>query len=155
MRKTQTGFYFRRIFFYSLLLSFLAIFCGCSNLPKEHKIVTPKDGIITIPIKEINDGKVHFFTYKKSGKRINFFVRTDGRGDLSTYFDACYICYKKKKGYRVEGTDLICNECSLKFRLADEVWENKDCSPILLKNSIVNENLIIKTEDIEKGAKLF
>lgn len=137
------------------LILVLILFTACSNLPKEHKIVMAKDGAITIPVSEVNDGKVHFFTYKKSGKRINFFVRTDGTGKLSAYFDACYICYKKKKGYHVEGTDLICNECKLKFRISDEVWENKDCSPILLKSKLGNNSLTIKTEDIEKGSKLF
>jgi len=137
------------------LVLVLLLSAACSNLPKEHKVVTAKEGVISIPVSEVNDGKVHFFTYKKSGKRINFFVRTDGTGKLSAYFDACYICYKKKKGYHEEGRDLICNECKLKFRLADEVWENKDCSPILLKSVIENNNLTIKTEDIGKGSKLF
>ena len=144
----------RRYRFLTLILA-LILSAACSNLPKEHKVVTAKEGVISIPVSEVNDGKVHFYTYKKSGKRINFFIRTDGTGKLSTYFDACYICYKKKKGYRVEDKDLVCNECSLKFGLADEVWENKDCSPILFKSKLENNNLTIKTEDIEKGSKLF
>ena len=137
------------------LILVLILSAACSNLPKEHKVVTAKEGVITIPVSEVNDGKVHFYTYKKSDKRINFFIRTDGTGKLSSYFDACYICYKKKKGYHEEGTDLICNECSLKFGLVEEVWENKDCSPILLKSKAESNNFIIKTDDIEKGAKLF
>ena len=137
------------------LILVLILSAACSNLPKEHKAVAAKEGVISIPVSEVNDGKVHFYTYKKSGKRINFFIRTDGTGKLSAYFDACYICYKKKKGYYEEGTDLICNECKLKFRLADEVWENKDCSPILFKSKLENNSLTIKTEDIEKGSKLF
>ena len=141
--------------FIALSLVVLILSPSCSNLPKEHKVITAKERVISIPVSEVKDGKVHFFTYKKSGKRINFFIRTDGTGKLSAYFDACYICYKKKKGYRVEGKDLVCNECSLKFGLADEVWENKDCSPILLKSKVADGNLMIKTEDIEKGIKLF
>jgi len=154
MKKISSAAYLKILSCF-LLLSLFVYSYGCSKLPVEHRVVTVRDGMILIPLDEVNDGKVYFFTYKKSGKRINFFVRMDGKGNLSTYFDACYICYKKKKGYRMEGTDIVCNECNLKFRLADEVWENKDCSPILLKNKIENGNLIIKTEDIEKGAKLF
>ncbi|NCO83018.1 MAG: hypothetical protein COZ31_03420 [Nitrospirae bacterium CG_4_10_14_3_um_filter_44_29] len=137
------------------LILVLILSVACSNLPKEHKVVTAKEGVISIPVSVVNDGKVHFYTYKKSWKRINFFIRTDRGGKLSTYFDACYTCYKKKKGYRIEGTDLVCNECGLKFRLADEVWENKACSPIMLKSQTDKEYLIIKTEDLEKGGKLF
>ena len=98
----------------------------------------------------------HFYTYKHSGKRINFFVRTDGAGALSAYFDACFTCYKNKKGYRVEGTDLVCNECNLSFRLADQRWDNsRGCSPILIKSGIRDKALVIQVSDLEKGARLF
>ena len=139
-----------------LLLFFSLIFYGCSKLPPEHQLITANNSEIKIPVGKVNDGKVHFFTYKKSGKRLNFFVRTDGTGKLSTYFDACFTCYKHKKGYRAEGTDIVCNECIMRFRLADEKFDNtKGCSPITLFSHIDNENIIIKTDDIEKGSKLF
>jgi uncharacterized membrane protein len=139
-----------------MLIVFFPLFAGCSKLPAEHQVVEAKDGEIRIPVSGVNDGKVHFYTYKNSGKRINFFVRTDGAGRLSTYFDACFTCYKYRKGYRCEGTDLICNECNEKFRLADERWENeKGCSPIGLTSSIGKDFIIIKTGDIERGARLF
>lgn len=132
------------------------LFSGCSSLPAEHKTVKAADGEIRIPVAEVNDGKVHFFTYKKSGKRINFFVRTDGKGNLSAYFDSCFTCHKFKKGYREEGTDIVCNECNMRFRLADEKWDNTEgCSPIALKSAQDGGYIIIKTDYIEKGAKLF
>jgi uncharacterized membrane protein len=144
--------FFKLFILFSVVLSV----AGCSSLPVEHKTVRAKDGEIRIPVSGVNDGKVHLFTYKKAGKRINFFVRTDGRGELSTFFDACFTCHKFKKGYRQEGIDIVCNECGMKFRLADEQWDNKDgCSPIVLKSIIADGHIIIKTEHIEKGAKLF
>jgi uncharacterized membrane protein len=106
-------------------------------------------------VSEFRDGKVHFFTYRKSGRNINFFVRTDGAGKLSTHFDACYTCYKKMKGYRQEGTDLVCNECSLRFRLADEKWLHEGCSPIPLASRMDNGFIVIKAVDLEEGERLF
>jgi uncharacterized membrane protein len=139
-----------------ILLTLVALFAGCSKLPVEHQVVEARNGEIRIPVSEVNDGKVHFYTYRESGKRINFFVRTDGTGHISTYFDACFSCYKHKKGYRCEGTDLICNECNEKFRLADERWEsNKGCSPIALTSSIGKDFVIVKVGDIEAGERLF
>ena len=140
-----------------LFIFYIAFFLqGCGKLPAEHKIIKSEEGEIRIHLSEIRDGRVHFFTYKKAGKRINFFIRTNGKDNLSAYFDACFTCYKYKKGYRVEGTDLVCNECSMKFRLADEKWDNsRGCSPIQIKSKIDNGNLLIKAEDIEKGGKLF
>jgi uncharacterized membrane protein len=141
--------------FSSLLIIFL-FSGGCGKQPVEHKVVTPKNGEIRIPVSEVHDGKVHFFTHKKSGKRINFFIRSDGKDKLSASFDACFTCYKHKKGYREEGTDLVCNECNMKFRLADEHWDNsRGCSPISLKSRIEKDEVVIMTEDLEKGQRLF
>lgn len=139
-----------------LLAFFPLILCGCSKLPTEHQTITGSDGKIKIPVSKVNDGNVHFFTYKKSGKRINFFIRTDGTGKLSAYFDACFTCHKHKKGYIQEGTEIVCIECSMRFSLADEIFDNSEgCSPIKLFSLIDKENIIIKTVDIEKGSKLF
>jgi uncharacterized membrane protein len=138
-----------------LVLSVSLSFLGCSNLPAEHTVIKAAQGEVKIPLKDVNDGKVHFYTYKASGKRINFFVRTDGAGKLSTYFDACYTCYKHKKGYRCEGTDIVCNECNLRFKLAEEKWVHEGCSPINLTSRREGENIIIRTDDIEKGGRLF
>ncbi|MGE5300030.1 MAG: Fe-S-containing protein [Acidobacteriota bacterium] len=139
-----------------IFLCILFAFAGCSNLPAEHTIVSVRRGEVRLPIKDFSDGKVHFFTYKKDGKRINFFVRTDGKDNLSAYFDACYTCYKNKKGYREEGSDLVCNECKLKFRLAEEHWDTSHgCCPIAVKSRIDGGELIIAAKDLEKGQKLF
>jgi uncharacterized membrane protein len=140
---------------YILLCLFFAV-AGCSNLPAEHTVVSVRNSEIRLPIRDIRDGKVHFFTYKKDGKRINFFVRTDGKDNLSAYFDACYTCYKNKKGYREEGSDLVCNECNLKFRLAEEHWDTSHgCCPIAVRSRIEGSELIIAAKDLEKGEKLF
>ncbi len=144
----------------SFPIFFLLLLCGlcggCGKQPAEHKVVTSKDGIIRIPVSEVHDGKVHFFTYKKSGNRINFLIRTDGKDNLSACFDACFTCYKHKKGYRQEGTDLVCNDCGMKFRLAEEDWDKThSCSPINLKSRIENNEVVIMTSDLEKAEKLF
>ena len=139
-----------------IFLCILFAFTGCSNLPAEHTVVSVRSGEVRLPIKDFSDGKVHFFTYKKDGKRINFFVRTDGKDKLSAYFDACYTCYKYKKGYREEGSDLVCNECNLKFRLAEEHWDTSHgCCPIAVKSRTDGTELVIASKDLEKGEKLF
>jgi len=146
----------RALFISRLIISLLLLLPACSNQPRLYQEVQAKDNRIAIMLDEVSDRKAHFYTYKKSGKRINFFVRTDGKGTVSSYFDACFTCYKKKKGYRQEGSELICIECSMKFGIAEEKWEEKDgCNPIYLKSVIENNSLIIDTAVIEKGAKLF
>ena len=138
-----------------VLLSLMAL-AGCSKQPALYREAQLKGNSIVIPLSEVNDGKAHFYTYRKSGKRINFFVRTDAHGTISSYFDACFTCYRHKKGYRQEGADLVCQECGMRFGLAEETWDPKGgCDPILLKSTITDNSLIIDTAVIEKGAKLF
>lgn len=142
----------------AVLLLFLICFVlltGCSESAPEHPVVRAIDGEIRLAVSGVSDGKVHFYTYKKSGKNINFIVRTDGSGNLSTHFDACYTCYRKKKGYRQEGTDLVCNECGLKFRLADEKWLHEGCSPVPLASRLDKGFIVIRTADLEAGERLF
>jgi len=139
-----------------IVVSLLILLTGCNKQPALYQNAPVKDARIVIPLTEVNDGKVHFYTYRKSGKHINFFIRTDGKGTVSSYYDACFTCYKKKKGYHQEGSDIICNECNMKFGLAEEKWEEKDgCNPIYLKSIIEDSNLVIDAAVIEKGAKLF
>jgi len=134
----------------------LVLLAGCSKQPALYREAPLKGNSIVIPLSEVSDGKPHFYTYRKSGKRINFFVRTDSRGTVSSYFDACFTCYRHKKGYRQEGTDLVCQECGMRFGLAEEKWDPKGgCDPILLKSTITDNSLIIDTALLEKGAKLF
>jgi len=131
-------------------------FTGCGRKLTQYRDAPVHDDKIIIPLSGVRDGKAHFYTYTHGGRQINFFVRTDAKGTVSSYFDACYTCYKQKKGYREEGPDLICNECGMKFGLAEETWESKGgCDPILLKSTIEHNNLIIDTAVIEKGVKLF
>ena len=129
---------------------------GCGRKLSQYQEAPVRDGRIVIPLGEVSDGKAHFYTYAKGGKQINFFVRTDAKGAVSSYFDACYTCYKQKKGYRQEGSDLVCNECNMRFGLGEEKWEEKGgCDPILLKSSIEDRSLVIETGVIERGVKLF
>ncbi len=138
------------------LLCVVVFQLGCGKKMAQYPDAPVRDNKIIIPLHDVRDGRAHFFTYTRGGRQINFFVRTDAKGTVSSYFDACYTCYKQKKGYRQEGADLICNECGMKFNISDETWQAQGgCDPILLKSSIEGEQLVIDTDVIEKGLKLF
>ncbi len=138
-----------------LLTGFLLI-PGCSRSAPVHPLVSAKDGEVAIPLAEVSDGTVHFYTFKAGGKQTNFFVRTDRNRRVSACFDACFTCYKHKKGYAVQGADLVCRECEMHFGIADEHWDNsKGCSPILLKSRIERDRLVIDADLLVTGQKLF
>jgi uncharacterized membrane protein len=59
-------------------------------------------------------------------------------------------------GYRVEGPDILCIACGLKYNLAEAHWEFiGPCAPINLKSAVKGDFLVIKVSRLEKGKRLF
>ena len=138
-----------------LLLALLAL-AACSRQAPEHQVVLPKDDRVNIALETVNDGGVYFFTYKWEGKNINFFVRTDGTGQLQTHFDACYSCFKYKLGYVWEKDEVVCIACRIGYRLEDVVWDYVGaCAPISFKSRTSGQYLVIRRVLLEKGKKFF
>lgn len=146
----------RRSIIKNVLLCILLVFFGCTRQAPEHTIVTPDGDKVKLPLKKVDNGGVHFYTYKLNEKNINFLVRTDANSRLHTHFDACYACFKYKLGYRVEGTDILCIACRLKYSLAEEIWDFiGPCAPINLRSVVKGDFLVIKVSRLERGKKLF
>ena len=142
-----------RIMMLWLAISLLA---GCERQAPEHPIVVPRGDRVSIPLAAVNDGGVHFFTFKHQGKNVNFFVRTDGSGKLQAHFDACYSCFKYKLGYVHEGDQVVCIACRIGYDLADVVWDYIGaCAPINLKSRIAGQHMVIKRTWLEKGERFF
>ena len=142
-----------RIMMLWLAISLLA---GCERQVPEHPIVVPRGDRVSIPLAAVNDGGVHFFTFKHEGKNVNFFVRTDGSGNLQAHFDACYSCFKYKLGYVHEGDQVVCIACRIGYDLADVVWDYIGaCAPINLKSRIAGQYMVIKRSWLEKGERFF
>jgi len=132
------------------------LLAGCQRQAPEHPPVTAQGDRIAIRLATVNDGGVHFFTYKYAGKNINFFVRTDGTGKLQAHFDACYSCFKYKLGYVREGNQVVCIACRIGYNLDDVIWDYIGaCAPINLKSRIADHHLVILRAWMEKGKRYF
>ena len=144
--------------FKNMLILWLALpmMTGCERQAPEHPAVVSDGDQVKISLAAVDNGEVHFFTYKHGGKNINFFVRTDGTGKLQAHFDACYSCFKYKLGYVREGNQVVCIACRIGYNLDDVVWDYVGaCAPINLKNRIAGNHLVIKEFRLEKGKRFF
>ncbi|MFZ5563017.1 MAG: Fe-S-containing protein [Thermodesulfobacteriota bacterium] len=140
----------------ALIALLLLAVAGCGREPPEYELIVPAGDRIKIPVSTVNDGKVHFYTYKYNGKNINFFVRTDGNKKLHTHFDACWSCFKYKMGFVVEGEYIRCIACNFKYKLSDEFWDFIGaCAPIPLRSMVKEEFIEIELGAIQKGERLF
>ena len=143
-----------RLIAYTVLL-IITTACAPDRGP-EHPQVFAAGDFVKLPLSEVDDGGVHFYTYKLAEKNVNFLVRTDGKGKLHTHLDACYSCFKYKRGYFQEDADLVCRACRYRYALADEVWEFiQACTPITLKNSKKGDYLLIKVSLLKRAGKFF
>lgn len=145
----------RPIIFTLFLILFFSGGCGPNKAPEHPQVVADGD-VVKVPLSEVGDGGVHFYTYKFDDKNVNFLVRTDGKGKLHTHLDACYSCFKYKTGYYVEDGDLVCRACRYRYSLADEEWLFiQACAPITLRHRIKGNYLVIKLSRLKRAGKFF
>jgi uncharacterized membrane protein len=127
-------------------------FPGFSKFEK----VTPVNGVVTIPVGTVSDGKAHYFRIVEGGKEINFFIVKGGDGVIHTAFDACDVCYREKKGYVQQGQQMICKNCNQKFAIARIGGATGGgCNPSHLPAKVDAATLKISIADIKAGARLF
>jgi len=128
------------------------------NLPGFGKCekVTAVNGVVSIPLAKVADGKAHFYAYSDAGKEISFFVVKATDGSIKTAFDACDVCYEAKKGYTQQGEVMICNKCNKKFA-TDKIGPSSagGCNPSYLPHQEAAGNVLLKVEDIKAGARFF
>ncbi len=127
---------------------------ACNRIPLYKEAPLNRDGDIAIGMKTLKEKVPEFYTFDLDGQRINFFV-VGINGNVQSYFDACAMCYPEKLGYRVEGKEIVCRACNLRYT-ADELKTGKgSCHPIPLPGQIKNGFYIINKDAIKTGAKYF
>jgi uncharacterized membrane protein len=132
------------------------VLVGCAPGRPEHAIVQDDGQVVRIPRAEVEDGKVHFYSYPAGGTNVDFLVRTDGKGELHVHLDACYSCYQYRRGYVVEDSDLVCIACRLEYPIADEVWDFIGaCAPIPIHSTVDSDSVLIERSMLLKATRYF
>ena len=114
------------------------------------------NGVVSIPVAKISDGKTHFYRFTDNGKEIDFFVVKSAKGAIKTAFDACDVCYHEKKGYQQDRQDVMCKNCNKKFAI-DRIGPSQSggCNPSYLPHQEVGGKVVISVEDLKAGSRLF
>lgn len=112
---------------------------------------------VKTPMSDLSDTDFHFYSYDSGTTAIKYFVVKDKNGEVHTAFDACNVCYDAKKGYEQAGEKARCRNCGKTFAVTDIGTKNTDggCWPAHLPHTLSDENIIIKTSDLETGKYLF
>ena len=139
-----------------VLAAMAILLASCDRLPPEHEVVEAEAQQVRIALSEVADGEVHFYTYLHQRRRVNFLVRTDGTGRLQTHLDACYGCYRYRRGFFVEGESLVCRACRFEYAIEDELWDYIGaCAPISIHSELEGDDLVIERSLLERAAHYF
>jgi uncharacterized membrane protein len=119
------------------------------------KVVSAEAGVVNIPVNEISDGKAHFYAYAQGGKEIRFFVLKSSDGIIRAAFDACDVCFERRKGYRQEDDLMVCDNCGQRFPSVKINELKGGCNPAPLDREVVGGHVVLNAGDIELGGYYF
>ena len=129
---------------------------GCARDTVKHPEVRARDGSVTIDLAGIDAESGRFHTYRSdSGHLIDFFVYRERSGVPHAVLDACRTCYRWKKGYALDGKEVVCLKCDVRFKLASLVQGTGSCVPVALTTEQRGETLVIPVTELEAGARFF
>ncbi len=101
---------------------------------------SPQNNQVRIPLGDLQDSSVHFYTADVNGTVIRFLVIHRSNGDYATALDACQIC--GTAGYRQEGQNVVCRNCGATIYIPS-IGESGGCNPIPVKSRVEAGEVIV------------
>jgi uncharacterized membrane protein len=118
--------------------------------------VLPAGKDARLPASVFADGRAHFYRYTTStGRVIRVFVIRSSDGVIRAAFDACDMCYRRRRGYYQRGDTMICVNCGRGFHSKDINVTSGGCNPAPLQRSADGRELLLKASDLEVGVAYF
>jgi FTR1 family protein len=108
--------------------------------PSPAKTLVAQDNLVRIPLSELTDSSLHFYTADVNGTVIRFLVIHKQNGDYATALDACQIC--GTAGYRQEGQNVICRNCGASIYIPS-IGQSGGCNPISVKSRVAGGEVIV------------
>jgi high-affinity iron transporter len=95
---------------------------------------------VRIPLAELQDSSLHFYTVEVNSTVIRFLVIHKPNGDFSAALDGCQIC--GAAGYRQEGQNVICRNCAAAIYIPS-IGESGGCNPIGVKSKVEGGEVVV------------
>ncbi len=143
-----------------LILAFAILCVGVPaqaflDLFSQSTAVTASNGMVSIPVSDMVDGKARYYRYSSDTGDIKFFLVKSSDGVIRAAFDACDVCFHAKKGYSQDKDFMVCNNCGMKFHSSRINEVSGGCNPSPLKRTIQGDIIVISVADIMAGKRYF
>ena len=106
------------------------VYAHAANSPDPAKSLVAQNGQVTIPLSDLTDGSLHFFTADVNNIVIRFLVIHQTNGDYAVALDACQIC--GTEGYRQDSQNVVCRNCGATIYVPS-IGDKGGCNPIPVK----------------------
>ncbi len=138
------------------LLLALLLLAGCGSSRQGRQVVEPEGGRVVVDLRPIGPGSGRFFSYRSPrGGRADFLVYRESGGEPRAVLDACADCYRWRKGYRLEGSEVVCVKCGMRFGLDELAQGVGACVPLPLASEPEGDRLAIPVEALEEATRYF
>lgn len=123
------------------------------ELTPAEPVTLNADGLIVIPLDQVNDGNLHRYGYQTTdGTLVRFIVIKKSENAYGVGFDACDIC--GASGYYQRGNQVVCILCDVVMNIAT-IGFSGGCNPVPLKYEILDGNMIIRPTHLEAEKSRF
>jgi FTR1 family protein len=117
--------------------------------PSPARTLTAQDNLVRIPLSDLTDSSLHFYTADADGSVIRFLVIHKLNGDFAVALDACQIC--GTAGYRQEGQSVICRNCGAAIYIPS-IGQSGGCNPISVKSRVEGGEVIVDLSALGQAA---
>jgi FTR1 family protein len=125
------------------------IYAKVNSAPPQARPVEAVNGIVKVPVAEVQDGNLHLFTLNVNGQSIRFMVIKKPNG-YGTALDACLIC--GAEGYRQDGQNVICRHCASAIYIPS-IGQQGGCNPIGFTSHVDGTDVVIDVSSVTKAAE--
>jgi uncharacterized membrane protein len=116
------------------------VYARSAAAPSPAQALVAENGQVRIPLSELTDSSLHFYTADVNGNVIRFIVIHKQNGDYATALDACQIC--GRAGYRQEGQNVICRNCAAAIYIPS-MGESGGCNPIAVTSRVQAGEVVV------------
>jgi uncharacterized membrane protein len=125
------------------------VYARAMSAPAPAQTLVARDGQVRIPLSELTDSSLHFYTADVNGTVIRFLVIHQTSGSYAVALDACQIC--GWAGYRQEGQNVICRNCGATIYIPS-IGDRGGCNPIPVKSQVERGEVIVDLSALVNSA---
>jgi high-affinity iron transporter len=126
------------------------VYARTTAAPIPATRLVARDNQVRIPLSELSDSTLHFYTAEVDNAVIRFLVIHKSDGDYATALDACQIC--GTAGYRQEGQNVICRNCAAAIYIPS-IGESGGCNPIGVKSKVEGGEVVVDLSALAEAAR--